>query len=218
MGMQKIKEWLVLISNFIYNWFYNKEKVKGQELEPKKVIGEINAEKMKTSEKGKNLIKHYESLHDGDLSVIGLQPKECPAGVWTVGYGHALTNEHGAWLRGKAGYVKALKLYPQYANMTEEQADILLAKDLVNFEDTVNDRLKANVAQDQFDALVSHTFNTGGSNTLFRLVNEKAEESKILKWFTEHYITSDGVFMQGLLFRRMTEALLFSTGELKYFN
>lgn len=45
---------------------------------------------MKTSENGIILIKHYESLHDGDLSRIGLQPKMCPAGYWTEGYGHAI--------------------------------------------------------------------------------------------------------------------------------
>jgi lysozyme len=53
-----------------------------------------------------NLIKHFESLHDGDLSKIGLQPKQDCAGIWTVGYGHALRNNNGAYLRGakdKAG-------------------------------------------------------------------------------------------------------------------
>lgn len=29
------------------------------------------------------LIKHYESLHDGDLSAIGLQPKMDCLGIWT---------------------------------------------------------------------------------------------------------------------------------------
>ena len=38
---------------------------------------------MKTSQKGINLIKYFESLHDGDLTEIGLQPKMCPAGIWT---------------------------------------------------------------------------------------------------------------------------------------
>jgi len=32
---------------------------------------------MRTGIKGKELIKYYEGLHDGDLSLIGLQPKLC---------------------------------------------------------------------------------------------------------------------------------------------
>jgi lysozyme len=40
---------------------------------------------MKISEKGLDLIKHFESLHDGDLTIVGLQPKMCPAGIWTEG-------------------------------------------------------------------------------------------------------------------------------------
>lgn len=36
------------------------------------------------NEAGISLIKEFESLHDGDLSVIGLQPKQCPAGIWTI--------------------------------------------------------------------------------------------------------------------------------------
>ena len=38
---------------------------------------------MKTSQIGIDLIKHFEGLHDGDLKKIGLQPKKCPAGIWT---------------------------------------------------------------------------------------------------------------------------------------
>ena len=45
---------------------------------------------MKTGTKGIELIKSFESLHDGDLSKIGLQPKMCPAQIWTEGYGRAM--------------------------------------------------------------------------------------------------------------------------------
>jgi len=31
------------------------------------------------------LIVRYESLHDGDLKQIGLQPKMDPIGIWTEG-------------------------------------------------------------------------------------------------------------------------------------
>ena len=45
---------------------------------------------MKISQQGLDLIKFYEGLHDSDLTRIGLQWKYCPAGVVTVGWGHAL--------------------------------------------------------------------------------------------------------------------------------
>ena len=37
-----------------------------------------------------DLIKHFESLHDGDLHKIGLQPKMDSVGIWTCGYGRAM--------------------------------------------------------------------------------------------------------------------------------
>ena len=40
-----------------------------------------------------DLVKSFEGIHDGDLTVIGLQPKMCPAGIWTVGYGRALRSK-----------------------------------------------------------------------------------------------------------------------------
>ena len=55
---------------------------------------------MKTSNIGIELIKEFESLHDGDLSIIGLQPKMCPAGIWTEGYGHAMRDNKGNFIKG----------------------------------------------------------------------------------------------------------------------
>ena len=62
---------------------------------------------MKTSQKGINLIKYFESLHDGDLTEIGLQPKMCPAGIWTEGYGHAIRDLKGQFFKGKDNKLKA---------------------------------------------------------------------------------------------------------------
>jgi lysozyme len=39
---------------------------------------------MKTSNVGIQLIQEFESLHDGDLTMIGLQPKMDPVGIWTM--------------------------------------------------------------------------------------------------------------------------------------
>ena len=41
---------------------------------------------VEVNKEGIVLVKHFESLHDGDLTMIGLQPKLCPAGIWKAGY------------------------------------------------------------------------------------------------------------------------------------
>ena len=166
---------------------------------------------MKTSQTGIDLIKHWESLHDGDLTQIGLQPKLCPAGIWTVGYGHAIidpkTNKHikEDTLGGKN---RAYELFP---SLTEQESEELLAKDLIPREKYVTNKLKVRVNQYQFDALVSHTYNTGGSDMMFTLINGKAAKIVIFKWFTRHYITANSDPLLGLMLRRSDEALLYFT-------
>ena len=48
--------------------------------------------------------------------------------------------------------------------------------------------VKIPLTQNQFDALVSYTYNTGGSDTLFKLINQKAPEEQIRKWFETKYV------------------------------
>jgi lysozyme len=162
---------------------------------------------MKTTQVGIDLIKHFESLHDGDLRQIGLQPKMCPAGIWTEGYGHAMRDLRGQFFKGYANKEKA------YANSiirTEKQAEQLLEKDLEVYENIVMRKIKVPLKENQFDALVSYTYNTGGSDTLFKLINQNAPIEQIKKWFETKYITVDGVFKQGLLNRRKAEFKLYN--------
>ncbi len=163
---------------------------------------------MITSENGIILIKHYESLHDGDLSRIGLQPKMCPAGYWTEGYGHAILDQNGQKIKGVAG--KALA-YKNSMVKNESQACNLLAKDLTWRETAIN-RLKLNLSQNQFDALVSFVYNIGISSfiksTLLADIKKKAAEEKIRKDFSQ-WVYSDGKKLPGLVFRRQAEADLF---------
>ena len=64
---------------------------------------------MKTNQEGINLIKHFESLHDGDLKQIGLQPKMDPIGIWTEGYGRAMRDDKGNFIKGSAKIELAYK-------------------------------------------------------------------------------------------------------------
>lgn len=161
---------------------------------------------MKISQIGIDLEKYFEGIHDGDLHEIGLQPKMCPAGIWTEGYGRAMRDKNGNFIKGKENKKLA------YANIsihTEEQAIKALQEDNRVFEGIVIRKLKRPVKQNQFDALVVHTYNTGGSKTLFEMVNSN---NPLLKaWWISHYITGQGnpKPLKGLVARRKAEAKLY---------
>lgn len=154
---------------------------------------------MKTSKIGIDLIKFFEGLHDGNLKEIGLQPKKCPAGIWTQGYGHAMRDSKGNFLKGAKMPIATIK--------NEIQAESLLSKDLEAFELLVIRKLKRQVKQNEFDALVCFVYNCGISQTLFEMVNN---QNPLLKtWWTSHYITGGGKILKGLIERRKAEAKLY---------
>ena len=143
---------------------------------------------MKTSQIGINLIKHFEGFKD--------KPYLCPAKIPTIGYGATF-------------YKDGKKVTLQDKPITEEGAEELLKLILKSFESIVMRKIKIPLKQCQFDALVSHTYNTGGSDTLFKLVNQNAPDEQIRKWFTTKYITGGGKRLQGLVNRRNAEAKLY---------
>lgn len=163
---------------------------------------------MKTGRKGIALIKAFESLHDGDSKMIGLQPKMCPAGIWTEGYGRTMRGKNGKFLKGIVNKEIAFK---SASIKTESEAEKALLEDLRVYEEIVDKKVTVQLTQNQHDALVSHTYNTGGSSTLFSLVNKKADEKSIRTWFETKYITGGGVVLNGLIRRRKAESNLFFT-------
>lgn len=139
---------------------------------------------MKTSEKGKALIKKYEGCR--------LKAYKCPAGVLTIGYGH--TNN-----------VRVDDV------ITQAEADKLLDIDIVIKEKEVNSVLRVPVTQGQYDALVSFAFNLGIGNlkksTLLRLVNQgkyKNASNEFSRW-----VYAGGKVLAGLVKRRNEEKELF---------
>ena len=143
---------------------------------------------MKTSQIGINLIKHFEGFK--------AKPYLCPAKIPTIGYGATF-------------YKDGKKVTLQDKPITEEGAEELLKLILKSFESIVMRKIKIPLKQCQFDALVSHTYNTGGSDTIFKLVNQNAPDEQIRKWFTTKYITGGGKRLQGLVNRRNAEAKLY---------
>jgi lysozyme len=139
---------------------------------------------MKTSQKGINLIKRFEGL----VSKAYL----CPAGVWTIGYGHT---------KGvKSGMV-----------ISELQADYFLKEDVVDAENAINKHgLCFN--QNQFDALVSFVFNIGAGNfeksILFKKIKANPSDPAIRAEFAKWKLAG-GQVLPGLEKRRSAEADLY---------
>ena len=95
--------------------------------------------------------------------------------------------------------------------MTIQQAEDNLIWLLTKYEKKVLRNIKIPLTQDQFDALVSHTMNTGGSSTLYKLINQRADNSLVEDWWTTRYITVEGKKLKGLILRRREEYELFTS-------
>lgn len=139
---------------------------------------------MKTSSKGVSLIKQFEGCR--------LKAYKCPAGVWTIGYGHT------------AG-VKAGDI------ITQETAESYLRNDLVTYEKAVmNYDGIYHFNQNQFDALVSFTYNCGAGN----LKNLTQSGKRTIAQISDKlllYNKAGGVTLLGLQRRRTAEKVLFDT-------
>ncbi len=141
---------------------------------------------MKTGKRGIELIKKYEGLRTTAYL--------CPAGIWTIGYGHT-----GDEVR--AGY-----------KMSAEQAEEQLRSDLKLFEEVVTKYVETTLKQNQFDALVSLIYNIGAGafigSTLFRLVNSKPNHPDIEAEFGK-WVNARGRRLPGLVKRRDEECKLY---------
>jgi len=142
---------------------------------------------MKTSQKGIDLIKKFEGCK--------LKAYQCPAGIWTIGYGNTFYEDNSKVKQGDT--------------ITQDRANSLLLHLLPKFEAIVNKNVQATINQNQFDALVSYVWNTGGSNTLYELINSKSSDTSIRQWFETKYITGGGKVLSGLVTRRKSEADLY---------
>ena len=136
---------------------------------------------MTTSRNGLQLIKDFEGLR--------LESYKCPAGVWTIGYGHT----------------KGVK--PNVV-IDQMRAEDLLIEDIAPIERMLN-KLGINFRQECFDALVSWNFNLGegafrNSTLLKKIVADAPDEEitdQIVKW-----VNAGGKPLVGLKRRRVAEA------------
>jgi GH24 family phage-related lysozyme (muramidase) len=145
---------------------------------------------MKTGERGLKLIKEFEGCK--------LTAYICPAGVWTIGIGSTRYSDGSAVKRGQT-----------LAN--EEAALLLLSKTLASYEHAVN-AIKVDLTQNEFDALVSLTYNIGARNlansTLVKMLKAGDSKAEIAKQFLR-WDKAGGKPLAGLTRRRNAEAELF---------
>jgi len=169
------------------------------------------------------LIKHYESLHDGDLSAIGLQPKMDSLGIWTEGWGSVVYDGNNRVIRGIENKSKA---YACAKNKTELDAQIDLESKVNRMEANVRAIVNKNLSlkQYQIDALTDFAYNCGvgslKSSTALRLINkgDLSGVDALLKWNKGKDAKGNMIELKGLTYRRQSEIHLFKTGEVKFFN
>lgn len=126
---------------------------------------------------------------------LRLTAYKCPAGVWTIGFGHT----------------KGVKMGQ---TITKAQAKTLLRGDLLPCEEYVRG-LNLELTQGQFDALVDFCFNLGtgslGKSTLLQKVKLycKTKDESLVKRIKEEFtkwVYAGNVIFSGLVKRRDWEA------------
>ena len=146
---------------------------------------------MKTSQYGIELIKHYEGFE--------ARAYKCPAGVWTIGYGHTKGVQEGdEW--------------------SEDHANHMLTIELEEYEGYVNDCVEVPLSQNQFDALVSWTYNLGGGNlkasTMLKVLNQGKYDE--VAYQMSRWNKAGGKVLEGLSKRRKSEGELFNGEDWRY--
>lgn len=136
------------------------------------------------SNNGLTLIKKFEGCQLTAYKAVSTEK------YWTIGYGH-----YGSDV--KQGQI-----------ITQAQADAFLKSDCASAEKAVNSYTKYNWNQNQFDALVSFTFNCGSGNLKTLLNSGQRTISEISAKITA-YNKAGGKVLQGLVNRRNAEKELF---------
>lgn len=131
---------------------------------------------------GLTLIKNFEGLR--------LNAYRCPAGIPTIGYGHTKNVKMGDVI-------------------TLHQADLFLLEDVQSSVNAVNklDDIY-HFTQNEFDALVSFTFNCGKGN-LTKLTAKGTRSKKVIAEKILLYNKAGSRVLMGLMRRRQAEHDLF---------
>jgi len=144
---------------------------------------------MNISQHGVDFIKSFEGLRLTAYKAVSSEK------YWTIGYGH-----YGSDVR-------------QGQTITKAEAEQMLKDDLVEYVTAVDRVVTRDVNQNQFDALVSFTYNVGISaftnSTLLKRVNAYQDDD--VRYQFSRWNKSGGVVYAGLTRRRGEEADLYFT-------
>lgn len=154
---------------------------------------------LKLSAAGASLIKKWEGLGPEYAKTKRIVAYLCPAGVPTIGWGHTGPD------------VKLSDVGKKEISM--EEANRLFERDVAPKEAAVRALVDVPLTQNQFDALVSFTYNLG--------VTAFANSASVLGWLNQgrykdvptglrKYVYSGKTKLQGLVKRREEEARLFA--------
>ena len=155
---------------------------------------------MQMSQHGLSLLEQWEGFK--------LQVYKDSAGLPTIGVGHLLTRSELT-----SGKIVINGVPVKYSGgLTQQQVTDLLAQDVVPAQQAVNTGVKVALNQNQFDALVSFTFNVGNGaflgSTLLKVLNQGQYDqvpTQLLRW-----TRAGGVVVQGLVNRRQNEIKLWN--------
>ena len=155
---------------------------------------------MNLSERGRKMIAEFEGC--------SRKPYKCPAGAMTIGIGHALTKDE---LDSGMLAIDGASV-PWRNGITMDQVQALFDQDVEPFERLINTTTHRPINQNQFDALVSFSFNIGAyayrhSTALRKLnsYNRSEVPAEMRRWDK-----ANGKKIKGLTERRKHESELFS--------
>jgi lysozyme len=139
---------------------------------------------MKISEDGLELIKKFEGCETTAY--------QDSVGVWTIGFGHTKGVEEGQ-------------------TCSIEDAESMLADEMNEYEGYINNMVKVDLQQHEFDALVAWVYNLGptnlGESTMLKVLNGGQFDrvpDEMNRW-----TRAGGEILEGLVRRRQAESLMF---------
>ena len=139
---------------------------------------------MKISENGLELIKKFEGCETTAY--------QDSVGVWTIGFGHTKGVEEGQ-------------------PCSIEDAESMLADEMDEYEGYINNMVKVELQQHEFDALVAWVYNLGptnlGESTMLKVLNGGQFDrvpDEMNRW-----TRAGGEILEGLVRRRQAESLMF---------
>ena len=140
--------------------------------------------KMKISEDGLELIKKFEGCETSAY--------QDSVGVWTIGFGHTKGVEEGQ-------------------TCSIEDAESMLADEMDEYEGYINNMVKVDLQQHEFDSLVAWVYNLGptnlGESTMLKVLNGGQFDrvpDEMNRW-----TRAGGEILEGLVRRRQAESLMF---------